>query len=123
GAPGFGSERSQRGRGMECAGPDFDVVGLEDDAPLLGPEVLQIEYQGLEAQDQPSTRSRITAAAGNRVCRSRAPRWQNRRRKPHTARDLRRGATDARVPAGGAAARAAARSASGSRSTPRQSPE
>ena len=39
---------------MECAGPDLDIVGLQDDAPLLSPEVLQIENQRLKAQEQPS---------------------------------------------------------------------
>src|SRR5438309_5001993 len=97
---------------MESAGPDLDIVGLQDDASLLRPKVLQVENQRLEAQNEPSTRSRITAAAGSRVWRSRAPRRQHRRRKPRMPRDLRRGATDPGVPGGGAAARAPARSAS-----------
>src|ERR1700730_8361229 len=98
---------------MERAGADFDVVGLQDDASLLRPEVLQVEYQGLETQGRPVTRSSITAAEGNRVCRNRALRRQHRPGKPRTAQDLRRGAMDAEVPGGGAAARAPARSANG----------
>jgi hypothetical protein len=30
---------------MEGAGPDFDIVRLQDDASLLRPEILQVEYQ------------------------------------------------------------------------------
>jgi hypothetical protein len=108
---------------MERAGPDLDIVGLQDYASLLRPEVLQVEYQRLEAQDLPSASSWITAAAGNRVCRNRVPLRQHRRRKPRKPRDLRREASDAGAPAGDAAAHALARSASGSQSTPRQSPE
>src|SRR6202011_5334319 len=108
---------------MERAGANFDVVGLQDDASLLRPEVLQVENQGLETQGRPVTRSSITAAAGNRVCRNRVPRRQHRRRKLRKARDLRRGGLGAELPGAAATARAPARSANGSRSTPRQSPE
>src|SRR5271155_1281822 len=121
--PRFGSQRAQSSRRMESAGADLDVVRLQDYAALLRPEVLQVENQRLETQDRPMTRCWITAAAGNRVCRSRVPRRQHRRRRPRTARDLRHGAQDAGTTGAAAAARAPARSASDSRSTPRRSPE
>ena len=41
-------ERAQRRRRMERAGADFHVVGLQDDAALLRPEVLQRQDQALE---------------------------------------------------------------------------
>jgi len=84
GAPRFGSESAQRGRWMESAGPDLDVVRLQNDASLRRPKALQVEKQRLEAQGPPSTRFRISAVAGNRVCRSRGRPQQYRRRKPRT---------------------------------------
>ena len=35
---------------MKCTGTDLHVVGLHEDAALLGPVVLQAEYQFLECQ-------------------------------------------------------------------------
>ena len=48
GVPGLRPERAQRGGGMEGAGADFHVIGLQDDAALLGPEILQRQDQPLE---------------------------------------------------------------------------
>ena len=36
-APGLGPQAAQRGRGMEGAGADLHVVGLQDDAAALRP--------------------------------------------------------------------------------------
>src|SRR5207247_1103173 len=49
GAPGLGAESAQRSRRMERAGPDLDIVRLQNDAALLRPEALQIENKRLEA--------------------------------------------------------------------------
>jgi hypothetical protein len=35
--PGFRAERSQKGRRVERAGPDLEVIGLLEDATLVGP--------------------------------------------------------------------------------------
>ena len=43
-----GTERAQRGSGMEGAGSHFHVIGLQDDAALLCPETLQGQDQSLE---------------------------------------------------------------------------
>ena len=49
-APWLGAERAQRRGGMEGAGADLDVVGLQEDAALLGPEALQDQDQFLKAR-------------------------------------------------------------------------
>ena len=46
GVPALGTERAQGGRRMERARADFHVVGLQDDAALVGPI-------GVQRQDQP----------------------------------------------------------------------
>ena len=48
GVPGLRPERAQRGRGMEGAGADLHVVGLQDDAALIRPIALQRQDQALE---------------------------------------------------------------------------
>ena len=48
GAPGLRPERAQRRGRMERARADLHVVGLQDDAALLGPEPLQGEDEALE---------------------------------------------------------------------------
>ena len=47
-APGLGPDRAQEGRGVEGAGPDFHVIGLQDHAAALRPVALQREDQLLE---------------------------------------------------------------------------
>ena len=48
GVPRLGAERAQRRRRMEGAGAHLHVVGLQDDAALLAPELLQGQDQVLE---------------------------------------------------------------------------
>ena len=48
GVPGLGPERAQRGGRMEGARADFHVVGLQDDAALIRPVLLQRQDQALE---------------------------------------------------------------------------
>ena len=48
GLPRLRPQRAQRRRRMERAGADLHVVGLQDDAALLGPEALQRQDQTLE---------------------------------------------------------------------------
>lgn len=48
GGPGFGADGTNEGGGMKGAGPHFHVVGLQDDAALFGPVLLQGEDQPLE---------------------------------------------------------------------------
>ena len=48
GAPGLRADRAQEGRGVEGAGADLHVVGLQDHAALLRPVALQREDQILE---------------------------------------------------------------------------
>ncbi len=43
GTPGLRSKRAQRGRRMEGAGADLDIIRLQDYAALFRPEALQIE--------------------------------------------------------------------------------
>ncbi len=50
GAPGLGPERAQRSSGVKGRSPHFQVVRLEDDASLIGPEALQFEDQVLEGR-------------------------------------------------------------------------
>ncbi len=45
---GPGAEDAQEGVGRHGAGADFEVVGLLEDAAVLGPEALQGEEQFLE---------------------------------------------------------------------------
>ena len=49
GAPGLRSDRAQEGRGMEGAGADLHVVGLQDHAAALRPVALQREDEVLES--------------------------------------------------------------------------
>ena len=46
GVPGLGAERAQGGGRMEGAGAHLHVVGLQDDAALLAPELLQASGSG-----------------------------------------------------------------------------
>ena len=46
--PGLGPDGAQEGGGMEGAGTDLHVQGLEDHAALFGPVLLQGEDQALE---------------------------------------------------------------------------
>ncbi len=48
GVPAAGAERAQRGRRMEGAGADLHVVGLQDQAALVGPVIVQRQDQPLE---------------------------------------------------------------------------
>src|SRR5262245_26559635 len=48
GVPRLGPERAQRGRGMEGAGADLHVVGLQDHAAVVRPIALQRQDQALE---------------------------------------------------------------------------
>ena len=50
GAPGLGAERAQRRGRVEGAGAHLHVVGLQDDAALLGPVALERQDQVLEGQ-------------------------------------------------------------------------
>ena len=51
GVPGFRTDGAQEGGRVESAGTHFHVQGLEDDAAVLRPEVLQGEDQALEGFD------------------------------------------------------------------------
>ena len=48
--PGLGADGAQEGRGMEGAGADFDVVGLQQGTALLVPEILQRQDDLLKSQ-------------------------------------------------------------------------
>jgi hypothetical protein len=48
GVPGVRPERAQGGRGMEGAGADLHVVGLQDHAAVVRPIALQCQDQSLE---------------------------------------------------------------------------
>ena len=50
GAPLGGTERAQRGRGMEGTGTDLGVIGLHDDAALLAPVLLEAQDDVLEGK-------------------------------------------------------------------------
>ncbi len=47
-APGLGPERAQGGRGVERAGTHLHVVGLQDHAALVRPELLERQDETLE---------------------------------------------------------------------------
>src|SRR5262249_46765554 len=84
GAPRFGSERAQRRRWMESAGPDRDVERLQRHPPPLRQKALEGEKQRWEAQAPPSTLFGIGGVAGNGACRGGGRPPQYRRRKPRT---------------------------------------
>src|SRR6266404_970959 len=67
GTPGLGSERAKRGRGMEGAGANLDIIRLQDYAAMLRPKALQIENQGLEAQNRSPRPRTIGSAAARRA--------------------------------------------------------
>ncbi len=48
GLPGLRPEGAQQRRRMRRAGADLHVIGLEDQAAFVGPELLQLEDQRLE---------------------------------------------------------------------------
>ncbi len=48
GVPGLGAERAQRRGGVEGAGAHLHVVGLQDHAALVGPELLERQDEALE---------------------------------------------------------------------------
>ena len=50
GAPLGGTERAQRGRGMEGTGTDLGVIGLHNDAALLAPVLLEAQDDVLEGK-------------------------------------------------------------------------
>ena len=50
GAPFGGTERAQRGRGMEGTGTDLGVIGLHNDAALLAPVLLEAQDDVLEGK-------------------------------------------------------------------------
>ena len=50
GAPLGGTERAQRGRGMEGTGTDLGVVGLHNNATLLAPVLLEAQDDVLEGK-------------------------------------------------------------------------
>ena len=50
GAPLGGTERAQRGRGMEGTGTDLGVIGLHDDAAPLAPVLLEAQDDVLEGK-------------------------------------------------------------------------
>ena len=49
-AIGLGTEHAQEGLGRHGSGADLDVVGLLQDAAVVGPESLQAQHQFLEGQ-------------------------------------------------------------------------
>src|SRR5690606_37431164 len=50
GVPAFRTDGPQKGGGVEGACPHFHVQRLDDDATVVGPELLQREYQALEGR-------------------------------------------------------------------------
>ena len=64
GIPGLRPERAQCRRRMKRAGADFHVIGLQDDAAPLGPELLEREDQPLE---RPRGAHGIVARWGKRL--------------------------------------------------------
>ena len=48
GFPMFGTQSAQNGRGVERAGADLHVVGLQDNAPLFRPIGVKFQNQRLE---------------------------------------------------------------------------
>src|SRR5258708_27594493 len=50
GAPRLRAQRAERRRRVKRAGPDLEVVGLQDGAALRRPIGLQLENEGLEAR-------------------------------------------------------------------------
>jgi hypothetical protein len=56
--PGLRTERSQKGGGMEGAGPHLQVIGLLDYASIVGPKPVECEDKFLEGHEavQPSFR-------------------------------------------------------------------
>ena len=50
GAPLGGTERAQRGRGVEGTGTDLGVIGLHNDAALLAPVLLEAQDDVLEGK-------------------------------------------------------------------------
>ena len=50
GAPRLGADRTEKGGGVEGAGADFNIVGLEQDTALFVPEVLQAQDDFLKSR-------------------------------------------------------------------------
>jgi hypothetical protein len=50
GSPGIGAEQAQGRRRVRGPGPDFDVIGLQDDAALRRPIALQLQDQRLKTR-------------------------------------------------------------------------
>ena len=69
--PGLGAERAQGGGRVEGAGAHLHVVGLQDHAALLAPELLQRQDQVLERLGRPQA-----AAAGPWRCLRCEPAWR-----------------------------------------------
>ena len=66
GVPRLRPERAQRGRRVEGAGADLHVVGLQDDAALVGPEALQRQDQALERAFRAHMGGKIVGHEGSR---------------------------------------------------------